>query len=51
MLPQDSTPASVAANYCSRLLRDDSVRLFDAGRTLFGAMITVCLGLAAHFWL
>ena len=51
MTPQDSTPAALAANFCSRLLRDDSVRLFDPGRTLFGAMITVGLGLAAHFWL
>jgi hypothetical protein len=44
-----STPSVIRS--CSALLRDDSVCLFDAGRTMFGAIITTSLFLLAHFWL
>jgi hypothetical protein len=51
MTTQDPISASSAIRSCGALLRDDSVRLFDAGRTLFGAFITASLFLVAHFWL
>ncbi|MEJ7596255.1 MAG: hypothetical protein WKF77_32510 [Planctomycetaceae bacterium] len=51
MIAQHSTsePSSKLSRWA--LLHDDSVRLFDAGRTLLGAFITACLFLAAHLWL
>lgn len=33
------------------LIEDDSVRLFNAGRALLGAIIAACAMLAAHLWL
>jgi hypothetical protein len=36
---------------CLSLLHDDSVRLFDVRRMVFGGLITGCLFMAAHFWL
>jgi len=51
MIAQHSTSDPSPNRSRWTLLQDDSVRLFDAGRTVFGAFITACLFLAAHLWL
>jgi hypothetical protein len=49
MIAPPSTAEPSATRSCETLLHDDSVRLFDAGRTLVGAVITASLFLAMHF--
>jgi hypothetical protein len=51
MNPEETTFDPSSSRSHTTLLHDDSVHLFDAGRTLFGALITACLFLAAQLWL
>ncbi len=51
MIPENTQSDSSPGRSGWALLDDDSVRLFRADRTLFGALITASVLLAAHLWL